>query len=196
MIMTVKSSLFGWMGAFIIGIALIASGCGATAHVEKDRSADLSRYKTYSWAGQGESKNGKTNHRNDITEKNLRYAVDQEMQKKGYALSSGNPDLLLSSDLLVEKNQQRNKDAVYSQPQTRSYYNARTGRYNTYYYPSQFMGYDNYSTTVREGTVTITMIDAGTDKAVWQGWVTSQLERGNITSNEIDRSVKAIFKKF
>ena len=192
--MAVRSSLFNWMGAF--AIALFATGCGPTAHVEKDRSADFNQYKTYGWAEQGESKNGKTNHRNDITEKNLRFAVDLQMQKKGFVQSSGNPDLLISTDLLVQKNKQQNEKAVYSQPQTHSYYNTRTGRSSTYFYPSQFMGYENYSTTVKEGTVTITMIDARTDKAVWQCWTTSQLDRGNITSDEVDRCVKAIFKKF
>ena len=194
--MILRSSSFAWMGASFIGIALLAAGCGPTAHVEKDKSADFSHYKTYGWAEQGETKNGKTNHRNDISEKNIRFAVDAELQKKGFVQSATNPDLLISTDLLVEKNQQRNKEAVYSQPQTRSYYNTRTGRYNTYYYPSQFRGYETYSKTVKEGTVTITMLDASTDKAVWQGWVTSELDRGNITSDEIDRSVKAIFKKF
>ena len=82
--MTLRSSLFGWSGAFTV--ALFAAGCGPSAQVEKDRSADFSRYKTYSWAEQGESKNGKTNHRDDITEKNLRFAVDQHMQKKGFVL--------------------------------------------------------------------------------------------------------------
>ncbi|HNF01593.1 MAG TPA: DUF4136 domain-containing protein, partial [Ferruginibacter sp.] len=63
-------------------------------------------------------------------------------------------------------------------------------------FPSRFMGYDTYSTTVREGTITITLIDNRTDKTVWQGWTTSELSSSRISSNEIDRSVKTIFRKF
>nr|HNH22428.1 DUF4136 domain-containing protein [Ferruginibacter sp.] len=50
--------------------------------------------------------------------------------------------------------------------------------------------------TVREGTITITLIDNRTDKTVWQGWTTSELSSSRISSNEIDRSVKTIFRKF
>jgi len=194
--MALRSSLFGWVGAFSIGIAMYATGCASTAHVEKDKAADLSRYKTYSWLEQTESKNAKTNHRNDILDKNIRNAVDEQLQKKGYVQSSNNPDLLISSDLLIEKNQKEKRDAVYSDPYTRSYYNPRTGRYNSYYFPSQLMGYDSYSTTVKEGTVTVTLIDARTDKAVWQGWATRELDRGAVTSKDIDKNVSSIFKKF
>ncbi len=194
--MALKSSLFGWVGAFSIGAALFATGCASTAHVEKDKAADLKRYKTYSWVEHTESKNVKADHRDDIVDKNIRNAVDEQLQKKGYVQSSTSPDLLISSDLLVEKNQKENRDAVYTDPYTRSYYNARTGRYNTFYFPSQFAGYDSYSTTVKEGTVTVTLIDARTDKAVWQGWATRELNRGNVTSKDIDKNVSSIFKKF
>ena len=40
------------------------------------------------------------------------------------------------------------------------------------------------------------MIDSRTDKTVWQGWTTSELNGRDITSREIDRNVKTIFKKF
>ena len=103
---------------------------------------------------------------------------------------------MLNYELLVEKNTKRQQDPVYSQPFTRSYYNRYTGRINTFYYPSQFVGYDSYSTTVKEGTVTITMIDNKTDKTVWQGWTTSELNSNKITGKEIDQNVKTIFKKF
>ena len=194
--MAFRSSLFGWLGAFSISVALFATGCAGTAHVEKDKTADLSSYKTYGWLEHTESKKEKNNHRNDILDKNIRNAVDEQLQKKGYVQSSANPDLLISSDLLVEKNQKERSNAVYTDPYTRTYYNARTGRYSNFYFPSQFAGYDNYSTTVKEGTVTVTLIDARTDKAVWQGWATRELDRGAVTSKDIDKNVSSIFKKF
>ena len=193
--MALQSS-FGWIGAFSIGLALFATGCAGTAHVEKDKAADLTRYKTYSWVNQAATKNEGTDHRNDITDKNIRNAVNEQLQKKGYVEAAANPDLLVSSDLLLEKNEKEKKDAVYTEPYTRSYYNYRTGRYSNIYFPSQFAGYDSYSTTVKEGTVTVTLIDTRTDKAVWQGWATKELDKGNITSKEIDQNVRSIFKKF
>ena len=48
----------------------------------------------------------------------------------------------------------------------------------------------------REGTVTITMIDAKTDKTVWQGWTTDEVNSKNLTTKEIQIAVSSIFKKF
>ena len=39
------------------------------------------------------------------------------------------------------------------------------------------------------------MIDANTDKTVWQGWATEQLDSRNISSKEINSTVKAIMRK-
>jgi hypothetical protein len=40
------------------------------------------------------------------------------------------------------------------------------------------------------------MTDAKTDKMVWQGWTTDELRSRNLTSKEIQTSVKSIFRKF
>ena len=186
-----KTKIFN--GAIAVFAVLLFAGCSSTAHVEKDANTDFTKYQTYSWV----DKDGKKkNHNNDLTETNVRNAVDAELQKKGWRLVKYNSDVLLNYELLVEKNQVQQQDPVYSHPYSRSYYNRRTGQIHTFYYPSQFVGYDRYSTTVKEGTVTITMIDSNTDKTVWQGWTTSEVNNRNISGKEIDRSVKTIFKKF
>jgi hypothetical protein len=58
------------------------------------------------------------------------------------------------------------------------------------------MGYDDYSRPVREGTVTITVTDARTDRVVWQGWTTDEVNSRNLTTKEINNAVKSIFRKF
>jgi prophage tail gpP-like protein len=57
------------------------------------------------------------------------------------------------------------------------------------------MGYDRNSYETKEGTITITMVDAKSDKVIWQGWTTEEVDR-NITSNDIQSGVKNIFRKF
>jgi Domain of unknown function (DUF4136) len=127
----------------------------------------------------------------------MREAVSKELEKSaGWKESKKNPGVLLSYDVLVEKTVQQRSDPVYSRPFTRTYYNPYTRRFVNVYYPSQFRGYDNYDVPSREGTVTITMIDANTEKTVWQGWTTDEVNSKNISSKEIQNSVRAIFKKF
>ena len=185
-----------WVAAVAMSAALLITGCAGTAHIEKDKSADFSKYKTYAWAEKPETNEAKKARRNELTEANIRNSVNQQLQKIGWKEVDKNPDIMVNYELLVERTEKEQKDAVYSPSYTRSYYNRYTGRVYTYYYPGQFSGYDTYTTTVKEGTVTVTMIDNKTDKAVWQGWITSEIDSRKMTGNEIDQSVKTIFKKF
>jgi hypothetical protein len=49
---------------------------------------------------------------------------------------------------------------------------------------------------VKEGTVTITLTDANTDRIVWQGWTIEELNYNKITADELASSVQNIFSKF
>jgi hypothetical protein len=191
-----KTKSVNWFGAVTLSAALFVTGCAGSAHIEKDKSADFSKYKTYAWVEKPESKEATKTKKNELTETNIRNSVNNQLQKIGWKEVNANPDIMVNYELLVEKNEKEQKDAVYSPSYTRSYYNRYTGRVNTFYYPSQFQGYDTYTTTVKEGTVTVTMVDNKTDKAVWQGWTTNEIDSRKMTGKEIDQSVKTIFRKF
>jgi len=178
-----------------LGIVFLVAGCAPSAHIEKDDTTDFSRYKTFAWIDRdGKSKIGSAN---DLAERKIRQAVNKELEKTaGWRETNRNPDVLLSYDVLVEKSVKSVNDPVYSRPFTRTFYNPYSRRFINVYYPSQFMGYDNYDVPTREGTVTISMIDADSDKTVWQGWSTAEVDSRKMTSKEIESSVKAIFRKF
>lgn len=184
-----------WSG--YLGIVFLLASCGTTAHIEKDDQADFTKYKTFAWIDKdGEGRNDR-NRSNDLAEQKIREAVNKELEKSSrWRESKNRPDILLSYDVLVEKNVKEQNDPVYSRPFTRTFYNPYTRRYSTIYYPSQFLGYDREQRAIREGTVTITMIDARTDKTVWQGWATDEVNSRNMTSKEIQAAVKSIFRKF
>ncbi len=176
---------------------LLLTSCVSVAHVEKDATADFSSYRTYSWIETQESKDDSAKTEvSDITERKIREAVDAELSKAGWKQVKRNPDALLSYDVLVERSVKDQSDPVYSRPYNRYFFNPYTRRWNVLYYPSQFLGYDNSQVAVREGTVTISVIDAKTDRTVWQGWTTDEVNSRNLTSKEIQSSVKSIFRKF
>ena len=184
-----------WSGA--LGIVFLLASCASTAHIEKDENANFSQYKTFAWLDKdGEGKKDR-NRADDLAESKIKEAVSKELQKSaGWREVKSRPDVLLSYDVLVEKTLREENEAVYSRPTTRVFYNPRTRRYSTIYYPSQFLGYDRDSRTVREGTVTISMIDASTDKTVWQGWTTEEVNSRNLSGREIQNAVRSIFRKF
>jgi hypothetical protein len=190
-----KNKLKLWGG--YLGVVFLLASCASTAHIEKDDKADFSRYKTFAWIDKdGEGRNDR-NKGNDFTEQKIQNAVTKELEKSsGWRESKSRPDVYLSYDVLVERATRETNDPVYSQPYSRVFYNPRTRRYSTIYFPSQFLGYDRDQRSVREGTVTISMIDARTDKTVWQGWTTDEVNSRNLTNKEINNAVRAIFKKF
>ena len=184
-----------WSGSMAI-VFLLAS-CASTAHIEKDDNTDFSKYRTFSWVEKdGQDKNDRKKN-NDLAEQKIRDAVSKELEKTaGWRESKNNPDILLSYDVLVERAVKQESDPVYSRSFTRTFYNPYSRRFYNVFYPSRFMGYDNYDVNTREGTVTISMIDADTEKTVWQGWATDEVNNRNMTSKEIQSSVRAIFRKF
>ena len=181
-----KKQIKSWIG--ILSLVLILSSCASTAHIEKDDNFNFNHYKTFAW-------NSNEDKENDLLQKNIRIAVNQELQKAGWSESKGKPDVLLEYDVLIEKSIKEQSNPVYSQPYSRLIYNPYTRRYASVYYPSQFLGYERDEQRIREGTVTITMIESKTDKMVWQGWSTDEVNNKNLTSKEIQNLVKTIFKK-
>ena len=174
---------------------LLLAGCASVAHVEKDKTVNFNNYHSYAWVETKESKNDSTVKVSDLTERIIKEAVNNEMAKTGWR-ESKKPDVLLTYDILVERGIKEQSNPVYSRPYTRYYYNPYSRRYVAVYYPSQFMGYDNDQEQVKEGTITIRLIDAKTDKTIWQGWTTDEVNSQNLTSKEIQNGVKSIFRKF
>ncbi|WP_276502831.1 DUF4136 domain-containing protein [Terrimonas pollutisoli] len=181
-----------WSG--VLGIVFLLASCASTAHIEKDDNTDFTKYKTYAWV---EKEGTKKDRKNDLAEQKIRDAVNKELEKTaGWRESKKDPDVLLSYDVLVERAVRQESEPVYSNPFTRTFYNPYSRRFYRVYYPSRFVGYDNYDVNTREGTITISMIDANTEKTVWQGWATDEVGSRHMTTKEIQNSVKAIFRKF
>lgn len=175
----------------VLGIGLLA-GCASSAHIEKDDKVNFSKYKTFTWL---HGDNGKLEDQSDLIESKIRDAVTKEFEKIGWKETKSKPDVILDYDVLVERSSKEQKEPVYSQPYSRLVYNPYTRRYATIFYPSQFLGYESYEKIIKEGTITITMIDAKTDKMVWQGWTTGEVNNRNLTNKEIQKAVAGIFKK-
>ena len=178
--------------AVALGPVMLLS-CASTAHIEKDESVNFSNYKSFAWL---HGDNGKLENQSDLIELKVRQAVTAELEKTGWKQVKAKPDVILDYDLLVERASKEKREPVYSQPYSRLVYNPYTRRYATIYYSSQFLGYESYEQLIKEGTITVTMIDAKTDKMVWQGWTTEEINNRHLTSKEIQRAVASIFKRF
>jgi hypothetical protein len=186
---------FRLFGLLTIGILILAS-CQSVAYIEKDDTVNFSNYKTYAWVSSSETQSDLNKKAVSLTEQKVRKAVNSELAKQGWREVKNRPDILLSYDVLVEKTVKEDNNAVYSRPYSRYLFNPYTRRYIALYYPSRFLGYDYDQFEIQEGTITISMVDAETNKTVWQGWTTDEVNSKNLTAREIETSVKNIFRKF
>jgi hypothetical protein len=184
--------LRGLLG-LVLPVLLVVS-CATPAYVEKDEAADFSRYQSFAWIDNS-NKEGK-DRQNELLKRNVQEAVNAKLLKEGWKEDKSKPDVLLNYDMLVERTTREMRDPVYSQPFSRIFYNPYTRRYGRIFYPSSFLGYDNNTVSVREGTLTITMLDARSDKTIWQGWTTDEVRSRNVTKKEVQKSVQSIFRKF
>ena len=186
-----------WMMGVVLSVFILSS-CGSTAHIQKDNDYNFSKVKTYAWVNGTQKDKGITEpsaKTNDLTDRKIRASVNKNLQAIGWREADQNPDVLLVYDLDVQKEERNISNPVYSQPTNRWIYNPYTRRYVSIYYPSQFLGYDNSTQTVKEGTLILTMTDANTDKTIWQGSTTSEINGRNLSDRAIDYNVKAIIKK-
>ncbi|MES2005527.1 MAG: DUF4136 domain-containing protein [Bacteroidota bacterium] len=174
--------------------AILFTSCSSKAYIQRDDTVDLSQYKTFAWSETQEVH--EQNKHNDIQESKIRNAVNQSLISAGWREDPANPDAVLAYDVLVERNTRRTSDPVYTPSYSRMYYNPYTRRLGTLYYPSRFAGYNNSQYQVTEGTLTVSLIDAKTDKTFWQGWTTKEVNTKLLSDQEIESSVKSIFKKF
>jgi hypothetical protein len=142
------------------------------------------------------SKDENSKNATEFAKLSVQNAVNQKLQQAGWKLVNDHPDVLVTYDVLVERKVEERSNPVYTQPFTRFYYNPFFHRWAAIYYPSRFMGYDTYTVPVREATISISMMDAKTDKKVWQGWTTETVNSRFLASKEVKSSVDRIFKKF
>ena len=187
-----KKATFGIM---LFCVAVIFYSCSTPAYVEKDTNTNLSDYNTYMWVDVRAAENDASQRATSFADISVHNAVNEELQRWGWREVNENPDVLISYDVLVERNVATQNDPVYSQPYSRLYYNPYTRRWSTIYYPSQFLGYQQYQVPVREATVSVTMIDADSDKKIWQGWTTERLGGSGINELNVKKSIRNIFKE-
>lgn len=168
--------------------------CASAVTVEQAQSFSFAGVKTYGWVETSAEQN---NNRSvsAFGDQAIHNTVHDELAKHGWREVTDRPDVLVTHDVLIERTRRTQSDPVYTQPFTRYYYNPYSRRWGTVYYPSQFAGYDNYSVPVREGTLTITLLDPATDKSVWQGSTTEELSGSRATADEVQKAARRILKK-
>lgn len=181
-----------WLPVFA---AFLITGCGVQSYVEKDPSVDLNKYRTYAWIGDKKSTGKNDKPYKDFQETYLTDLVSKHLEKNGFVKAKSNPDVLIDYDIMIENAVRENTEPMYSRPFVRYFYNPYTGRINSLYYPSRYMGNNSYDVPYKSGTITINIVDNDSKKLVWQGWAETEVTKRRIANEDMNRIVKSIFRK-
>jgi Domain of unknown function (DUF4136) len=169
-------------------LALAFSGCASTPNTISNVApgVDFSQYSTFGFVA-----NPATNNANyeALETSYLKVAVSQELDRRGMSYSE-TPDILINFYINTKE-----KIRSRSVPTMGAYYGWR----HSYYDP--WVGYGGYETHIdqfTEGTLNIDVVDASTNKLVWEGSVSGRVTDRNIRDLEatIDDAVKAIMVDF
>ena len=182
-----------WLPVFA---AFIITGCGVQSYVEKDPSVNLNSYRTYAWIGEKNSRKSDKPYK-DFQDTYLTGLISQQLEKNGFvkAKSDANADVLIDYDVMIENAVREQNNPVYSRSFVRYFYNPYTGRMNSLYYPSHYMGQNAYDVPYKSGTVTINIVDNDSKKLIWQGWAETEVTRKRIDRDDMNKIVKSIFRK-
>ena len=187
-----KRQLF--MLSLVIGTAFALSSCSTTSHVAVAQGVNFNSYKTFGWTNDVTKKAGRVD--NDIIDNKIKNSISADLEKKGWQETDQQPDVLIDYNVMVEKKVKKEADPVYAYPYSGYYYNGWRHRMGFFYNPVMLAGYHTYNVPFKEGTLTVNMMDAHTNKLIWQGWSRGEVGSRNVTTNDVKHDVKSMFKKF
>lgn len=172
----------------VLVVALGLTNCSSTLKVntQYDDAVDLSKYKTFDFFQVKEENESL----GELTWRRILMAIELELGKKGIK-KSNDPDLLVNlhsmSNIRQETTVQNNGISYYG------------GMYGGYYMPygagfgiTYSPNVDSYTTTYREGTFIVDLIDRHEKKLVLQSIITSSSE---VNSKDADRRINYAVKK-
>ena len=181
-----KNKWYQIIGSLVGSLLLMQCSPRLSVQTDYDREADFSEYQTFYWSDDFQNQNGGSGNNeplfyNTLVKKRLKQAIQRVLEGKGYVLSPEAPDLLVSSQVVVEERS--------------------TARNNYPYYPfyfGYFGGFNNVTTSdQKEGDVVINLIDRDQKQLVWQGYASGVLEMDTEDrQEEISEAVTIILSEY
>lgn len=170
-------------------LTLAACTTGPDVHVESDRTADFSQYKTFAFVSPlGTDRDGYQT----IVSQHLKTATQRELEARGMRLDTNAPQLLINFNASLD-----DKLRVTSVPMgygMGGYYGYRYGFYSPWPMYNDATIVQQY----QQGTLNIDVVDAARKQMIWEGVVTNSVTRKDLDNVQaaIDRAVAAAFARY
>lgn len=151
-----------------------------------DKDADFSKFKTYKWV----DIKGATQP-NDITDKDIKQAVDSQLATKGLTKVDDNPDLLIGYQVGIGTEKQftsYNSDWGYGPGWNRGGWYGSTGGMTT-----------GQTSTIYNGMLDLDMYEAAKKDLVWRGTATKTIDpnaKPDKQQKNLNKAVAKLLKKY
>jgi hypothetical protein len=142
-----------WLALAVL-IAGCATGSAPTTHIDYDKAANFSVYRTYGFPPEtGTDRGGYAT----LVTSYFKSAVSTAMEARGYKYSAEKPDLLVNFYMNT-----RDQSEIRPAPAAGyGYYGYRSGFYGAWY--------DDRTINYQVGTINVDIVDAAKKQLIWEG---------------------------
>ena len=168
---------------------LIAACASMSVNYDYDQGVDFAALRTYNWLPSPPG-----TEQNQLTIRNIQFAVEKQLQAKGLQMSSENPDFLIS----VHVTQQRKVDVEqwgYAYGSGNSFYGGRYSRFGGP--PSNYefrRGTDTYVYDI--GTLIVDFVNPKTRELIWRGTATAEINPSTPQTDLINKAVAKVLENY
>jgi hypothetical protein len=169
---------------------MVSTACAPSPKIgyDYDRGADFSAYHTYNWLSDEQEKTGDRRADSSAVDLRIRMAVGAQLLSKGYRrLYDEKPDFYVAYHIGL-------KD-IAPTASTEYYSHGMAGRPFSYSADTRSTGGErpalNEAAAYLTGWLFIDIIDAASNKLVWQGTAAGEVDQG-LTSAERDERIRTI----
>lgn len=171
-------------------VSLGASLCGCATidiTVAYDASANIANLKSYSWTIDSKQSTGEPLLDDPSLHAVIQSAIDEELGGKNYQKESSDGDFLLHYSALLE-----GKEEIITQEEYEDY--PLVYGWNMGYVSHERLedGTQTYIREYQEGTLIIDILEPKTDRLIWRGSATADIQRTASLAKRRDRAQKAV----
>ncbi len=194
------SRILNYTCLLLLAATTLLSACVATSGINHTTAiavpnvnAKLAKYKTYAWyqdkpAAEADFDKGF----NASLDKNIRAAVEQELQEKGYRKATGKADVLVAYDVSVSVPVEKDKPENFAPGFGYSYGYMAGYRYK--YGDANLPGYRSVD-LFKQGTLILDVVDSKTKELIWRGWTEGAISNFKAKPATVQKEVETILIK-
>jgi hypothetical protein len=153
-----------------------------SVYTDHDPDYNIKSLTTFDWAHKTNIEVNKNPlHYNELNDKRIKTSIVNQLTRRGYSYSEGQPDFLIHYHIIVD-----DQSIVTTEPYG-------------YLYGPYWMRMRTNVYSYREGTLIIDLMDPKSNNLIWRGWAVAALN-GPYTTGQteelINRAVEKIFRNF